>query len=288
MGTVLLTGASGFTGRHLERALLARGYEVVRLDSAGPNGCDLLDSAAVLSAVLGAKPDLVVHLAAISFVAHGNAEDFYRVNVIGTLNLLQALSKLERSPGRVIVASSANVYGTPKVEVLHESLCPAPVNHYACSKLAMEYMVRTWFPRLPLLITRPFNYTGPGQAEHFLVPKIVKHFRLHAPSIELGNLRVSRDYSDVQDVVAAYVALLECQAESEVVNVCSGRAIALLDIVAMMKEISGHDIEVRVNPEFVRENEVPTLVGSPAKLRSLVTLPPPRPFPETLRRMYGA
>jgi nucleoside-diphosphate-sugar epimerase len=107
-------------------------------------------------------------------------------------------------------------------------------------------------------------------------------------SIELGNPQVSRDYSDREDVVAAYVALLESQATSEIVNICSGRAIALLDIAAMMKEISGHDIEVRVNPDFVRDNEIPRLVGSPAKLRSLVTLSQPLAFPETLRRMYGA
>ena len=286
MTTVLLTGAGGFTGRHLERALLARGYQVARLDSAGGNGCDLCDSAAVTTTVLRAKPEFVVHLAAISFVAHGNPEDFYRVNVIGTLNILQALAKLERVPKRVIVASSANVYGTPGIEVLNESLCPAPINHYACSKLAMELMVRTWFARLPIVITRPFNYTGPGQADHFLVPKIVKHFRMRSPWIELGNLNVSRDYSDVDDVVAAYLGLLESEVRSEVVNICSGRAIALLDIVSMMNEVAGYDIEVRVNPEFVRENEVPKLVGSPAKLRSLVTLPAPRPFSETLRRMY--
>ena len=103
----------------------------------------------------------------VAFVAHGNAEDFYRVNVLGTLNLLQALAKLDRAPERVIIASSANVYGTPDVGMLDESLCPAPVNHYACSKLAMEHMVRPWFSRFPILITRPFNYTGPGQSEAF-------------------------------------------------------------------------------------------------------------------------
>jgi len=286
MKTVLLTGASGFTGRHLEPALVQRGYSVARLDSAGSGGCDLADPSAVESTVRGVNPDLVIHLAAISFVGHRNAEDFYRVNVIGTLNLLQALSCLERAPSRVIVASSANIYGSPNVEILDESLCPAPTNHYACSKLAMEYMVRTWFDRLPILITRPFNYTGPGQAEHFLVPKIVGHFKQRSPWIELGNLNVSRDYSDVDDIVAAYIALLENQAQSEVVNICSGRALALLDIVSIMNEIAGYEMEVRVNPEFVRENEVPKLIGNPARLRALVSLPPSKPFRETLRRMY--
>lgn len=286
--TALLTGASGFTGRYLEPALRTRGYQVVRVDPSGSKPCDLTDPQAVEEAVQSSEPDVVIHLAAVTYVAHRNAEDFYRVNVLGTLNLLQALARLKQLPRRIIIASSANVYGTPKAEVLDEALCPAPVNHYATSKLAMEHMVRTWFERLPILITRPFNYTGPGQAEHFLVPKIVRHFRDRVPYIELGNLRVSRDYSDVEDVVSTYWALLESDARSEIVNICSGRAIALLEIIEMMNDIAGYKIEVRINPAFIRENEVPRLVGSPTKLRSLVEIPPPRPFAETLRRMYKA
>jgi nucleoside-diphosphate-sugar epimerase len=286
--TALLTGTSGFTGRYLEPALQARGYQVVGVDPSGPKACDLTNQSAVREAVLAAEPDVVIHLAAITFVGHENAEDFYRVNVLGTLNLLQALAKLKMPPKRIIIASSANVYGTPDAEVLDESLCPAPINNYAVSKLAMEHMVKTWFKKLPILITRPFNYTGPGQAEHFLVPKIVKHYRERSPQIELGNLEVSRDYSDVDDVITAYLALLESDVCSDVVNVCSGRAIALLEIIEMMNKIAGYEIEVRVNPEFVRENEVPKLIGSTNKLRSLVKIPDPRPFAETLRRMYEA
>jgi GDP-6-deoxy-D-talose 4-dehydrogenase len=289
MHKVLLTGAAGFTGRYLRKALEARGHSVVPLQVEGPNSCDLTDRTATEAAVHEAKPDTVVHLAALSFVGHHNPEEFYRVNVFGTLNLLQALAGLHRLPQRVLVASSGNVYGTPDIQVLDESVCPSPVNHYANSKLAMEHMVRSnWFKRLPIVITRPFNYTGPGQANHFVIPKIVRHFRDHAPFIELGNLNVFRDFSDVEDVVAAYVALLEGNAHSEVVNICSGRGIALLDVIRIMNQLASYEIEVRINPEFVRENEVPRLVGSDTKLRSLVKLPPSRPFRETLKRMYEA
>lgn len=286
MKTALLTGAGGFTGRYLEPALGQRGYRVTRLDPIGQAPCDLTERDAVERIVLQANPDVVIHLAAVTFVGHNNVEDFYRVNVLGTLNLLEALAKVAPIPSRIIIASSANVYGAPGVELLDESVCPAPLNHYANSKLAMEHVARTWFDRLPIIITRPFNYTGPGQAEHFLIPKIVKHFRWRASFIELGNLFVSRDYSDVEDVVDAYLALLESEVRSEVVNICSGRAVALLDIVTIMNAVAGYEIEVRVNPEFVRENEVPRLVGSAAKLRSLVNLPAPRPLADTLRRMY--
>jgi nucleoside-diphosphate-sugar epimerase len=287
MQTVLLTGAAGFTGRYLREALEARGYKVVPLQFEGSSPCDLTDIGATESAVRNAQPDAAVHLAALSFVGHEHPEEFYRVNVFGTLNLLQALGSLDRPPRCVLIASSGNVYGTPDIEVLDESVCPAPVNHYANSKLAMENMVRAnWFDRLPIVVTRPFNYTGPGQAKNFLIPKIVQHFRDRAPFIELGNLHVFRDFSDVDDVVAAYMALLESGVQSEIVNICSGRGIALLDVIRIMNQLAGYEIEVRVNPEFVRENEVPRLVGSDAKLRSLVNLPEPRPFAETLKRMY--
>ena len=289
MPTVLLTGAAGFTGHYLRKALEIRGYDVVPLQFEGPNPCDLTDLAATESAVRDAQADAVVHLAALSFVGHDRPEEFYQVNVFGTLNLLQALAGLDRPPRRVLIASSGNVYGTPDIEVLDESVCPAPVNHYANSKLAMEHMVRAnWFSRLPIVITRPFNYTGPGQAKHFLIPKIVQHFRDRAAFIELGNLDVFRDFSDVDDVVAAYMALLESNVRSEIVNICSGQAIALLDVVRIMNQLAGYEIEVRVNPEFVRTNEVPRLVGSNAKLRRLVELPAPHPFGETLKRMYEA
>ena len=289
MQTILLTGAAGFTGRYVRKAMESRGYRVRSLQVEGPDPCDLTDRAATESAVQSARPDAVLHLAALSFVGHDDPEEFYRVNVFGTLNLLQALSALDRPPQRVLIASSGNVYGTPDIEVLDESVCPAPVNHYANSKLAMEHMVRAnWYNRMPIVITRPFNYTGPGQAKHFLIPKIVQHFRDHAAFIELGNLDVFRDFSDVDDVVAAYVALLESDVRSEIVNICSGQGIALLDVIRIMNQLAGYEIEVRVNPEFVRENEVPRLVGNNAKLRTLVRLPEPRPFSETLKRMYQA
>lgn len=291
--TALVTGASGFTGRHMVDALRARGYHVAGFASGGSNAdvvlpCDLTDAAAVRAAVAQVKPDVVVHLAALAFVGHGDAGGFYRVNVFGTLNLLEALAALDRPPSKVLVASSANVYGTPDVEVIDESICPAPVNHYACSKLAMEHMARTWFDRLPIVITRPFNYTGPGQDERFLIPKIVGHFRRGEPVIALGNMDVSRDFSDVSDVVAAYVALLESDAISLTVNVCSGRATSLREVIAMMGEIAGYEIEAKVNPAFVRANEIQRLRGDNRLLRTLVHSAPQTPLRDTLAKMYSA
>lgn len=275
MPTALVTGASGFTGRYLIQALKARGFKVVGFGSSTTDAdvtlaCDLTDKAAVASAVGQVQPDWVIHLAALAFVGHADQEAFYRVNLFGTLNLLEALGALARQPQRVLIASSANIYGTPGIEVIDESVCPAPVNHYACSKLAMEHMVATWYDRLPIVVTRPFNYTGPGQDERFLIPKIVGHFARGERVIELGNLDVSRDFSDVRDLAQAYLGLLDSDHRSSPVNVCSGKATALRAIIEMMERIAGYSIEVRVNPAFVRANEIPTLRGSDARLRKIV------------------
>lgn len=292
MPTALVTGASGFTGCYVVQALKAKGFHVVGWGS-GPTdadeslACDLTDAAAVQAAVSHAKPDWVVHLAALSYVGHADQEAFYRTNVFGTLNLLSALTELETPPSRVLVASSANVYGTPGLEVIDESVCPAPVNHYACSKLAMEHMVANYFERLPLVITRPFNYTGPGQDDRFLIPKIVKHFARNERVIELGNIDVSRDFTDVRDLVGAYMALLESDARGQRVNICSGRATPLRQLVETMNELAGYEIEVRVNPDFVRHNEIPRLQGDCKRLQALTQWNPQWPLRQTLTDMLA-
>jgi len=120
----------------------------------------------------------------------------------------------------------------------------------------MEYMARLWMERLPITLVRPFNYTGVGQSENFLIPKIVAHFQQKAKTIELGNTDVARDFSDVRDVARAYAAIVAKVPVGQVVNVCSGVAYTLGDVLALMAEIAGYTIEVRVNPAFVRSNEV--------------------------------
>lgn len=269
---VLLTGADGFTGRYLVPALKSAGWEVYGLsNTATPSEweivADLLDQESLDRAVNQLRPDAVIHLAGISFVGHSDPLDFYRVNLFGTMNLLAAIQDARLSPQKIIIASSANVYGNPHCDLIDERLCPAPVNHYAMSKLAMEHMVRSHFERLNVLITRPFNYTGVGQDKNFLVPKIVDHFRRSANHIELGNLDVARDFLDVRDVAAAYVRLLESDASSEVVNICSGDVVSLKQILVMSEEIVGRSMEVHVNPKFVRQNEIKRLAGDNTRLK---------------------
>jgi GDP-6-deoxy-D-talose 4-dehydrogenase len=289
----LLTGCHGFTGRYVARELEASSYDVVGLAHDGDPPADgvlqanLLDRDAVRRVVAEARAQVVVHLAAIAFVAHGNADEIYRTNIVGTRNLLEALADSDASPRSVVLASSANIYGNATVEPIDERTPPAPANDYAVSKLAMEHMARLWMERLPITLVRPFNYTGVGQSEDFLIPKIVSHFRRGAKTIELGNLDVARDFSDVRDVARAYAAIVTKAPAGEAVNVCSGVAHTLDEVLGMMSEIAGYTIEVRVNPAFVRGNEVKRLVGSNARLRALVGCAPAVPLRETLTWMYA-
>lgn len=288
----LLTGRSGFTGRYVAQELEQRGYEVFGLSSHERPGdsnsvqVDVLDREAVAKAVSTIAPDAVIHLAAISFVAHGDADEIYRVNVVGTRNLLEAVAECGKIPEIVVLASSANIYGNAEVDPITETTQPAPANDYAVSKLAMEYMARLWTDKLPIVITRPFNYTGVGQSERFLIPKIVGHFKRREKVIELGNTAVWRDFGDVRDVARYYVELVEQKVIRSTVNLCTGIGYSLGDILEMMANIAGYRINVNVNPSFIRANEVRRLVGSPERMRGIIGDMNVTPLHDTLNWMY--
>lgn len=260
---ILLTGAEGFTGRHLTKHAEARGHNIL------PLRADLTDPEAVQREVVELAPDAAVHLAAISFVGHEDATAFYAVNVLGTVHLLEALSALSTRPRGILLASSANIYGNCAASPIAETQPPAPVNHYASSKLAMEHMARTYGERLPLVFTRPFNYTGPGQALSFVIPKLVDHFARRADHIELGNLHVEREFNDVRMVSEVYLDLLEQGEPGEAYNICTGRTYTLEQVLDELSDLTGHVPRIEVNPAFVRANELHRLCGNPAKLQAL-------------------
>jgi nucleoside-diphosphate-sugar epimerase len=285
---VLLTGASGFTGRYVAAALREAGFSVHGWSHEEGVDCtsvDLTDRAAVRAAVDALQPDVVVHLAAIAFVAHGDVDEIYQVNVVGTRHLLEALAAQAHRPRKVILASSANIYGNTEGS-LTEATAPSPQNDYAVSKLAMEFMARLWMEQLPITLVRPFNYTGVGQSEKFLIPKIVSHFRRGASAIELGNTEVWRDFNDVRNVAEVYRRLAGAPVGG-VVNICTGQSYSIAEVIAMMEKIAGYSIDVKVNPDFVRANEVKRLEGDPAELEKRIGLLPNFSMFDTLQWMFS-
>lgn len=281
MTRTLITGAAGFTGQYLAEELSLRGHDVHGLVHALPQyevkgttalyEADLADIDRLREVIAEVRPEKVVHLAAIAFVAHDDVETLYRSNVVGTRQLLEVLAELEERPNAILVASSANIYGNAREGVLHEELPPAPANDYGVSKVAVELLARIYGGRLPITVVRPFNYTGQGQDQNFIIPKMVAHAKDRKPVIELGNLDVSRDFSDVRTVVDAYARLLvEPRAIGGTFNICSGKAVSLREIIELVQRLSGHRFEVSVNPAFIRTNEVRSLCGSADRLVSTI------------------
>jgi len=259
---ILLTGACGFTGTHLTNFLSKHAYEVFHLSS------NILDVVDLEKELLEVSPDFVIHLAGISFAAHKNSEEIYRINTIGSINLLESCIKLG-SLKRVIMVSSAAVYGITTNSCMNEMQCPCPVSHYGCSKLSMELLAKNYSQYFPLTIVRPFNYTGVGQDQIFVIPKIVKAFKEKATRISLGNLNVYREYNDVRDVCAIYEKLLCDKSKYNLVNICSGKAICLVEIISILETICGYKIETEVDEKLVRKNEIKSLYGSTALLQKL-------------------
>jgi len=260
---ILLTGANGFTGRWFTAMGKDAGHDIVALNA------DLMGTT-LEAEVLKLNPDAVVHLAGISFVASKDQEAFYRVHALGTSRLLEALSKLPQPPKKVLLASSATVYGNVGAAESSENQALSPIDHYAISKVAMEEMAKTFFHQLPIVIVRPFNYTGPGQKPNFLIPKLITHFAEKKASIELGNLNIEREFNSVKMICAAYFGLLQFGAPGEIYNVSSGRAHSLQFVLDSLIKLTGHTPQIRVNPDFVRASEVRRMCGSPQKLISLL------------------
>ena len=261
---ILVTGLNGFTGCHLKPELEAYGHTVKGLNS------NLTEPDAVSTEIAELKPEAVVHLAGISYVGHGNVRELYEVNLIGTQNLLEALDKHAPDVRSILLTSSGNIYGNQVEDDLSEEIIPCPTNDYAVSKLAMENMAQLWVDRLPLFIVRPFNYTGLGQKQQFLIPKIITHFRKQKPTIELGSLDVWREFGDVRAVVDIYRRLVELCPLGNTLNVCTGQTHSLREVISLCEKITGHSIKIQINPDFVRSNEVLLLRGSNNRLNKII------------------
>lgn len=276
---VLITGSNGFTGEYLKKYLEMNGYVVFGISNSTSNTsnniiqCDINNSDELKKVLVEIQPNYIFHLAAISFVQHQNVAEIYNVNVIGTQNLLESCLPIKNKIKKIILASSATVYGNQTASVLDESLVPSPINHYGISKLAMELMAKTYFKELPILITRPFNYTAPGHGAQFVVPKIAKTFINKEPILELGNIDVYREYNSIAYVVDIYFQLMKSSVRSEIVNIASGKTHSLKEIIAVFSAKTGHTPALQINSKFVRKDEIVTLSGSTEKLKSIISLP---------------
>ena len=289
----LVTGANGFVGSHLCRALLAQQHDVAELT------CDVRDMAAVRDQLLAAQPDCIFHLAAQAFVpqAIADPDETYAVNVRGTATVLSALRALRSSgkTARLLYVSSADVYGAQPQQVypLRETTLPCPANPYAASKLAAEALVLGEVRAFgaDAVVTRAFNHIGPGQNDKFAVASFAKQLASIAagaqPVMYVGNLHAKRDFLDVRDVVQAYVALAQRGTSGEVYNVCSETAVSMREVLGELVRIAHVPVEIREDPQRMRPSDVPLMYGSNEKLRAATGWEPQIPLRRSLQDVYA-
>jgi GDP-4-dehydro-6-deoxy-D-mannose reductase len=310
----LVTGAGGFAGQHLLRELLARGRQVVgtTLDGRAPSGgtlgedelarvawraLDITRNESVDALLSGERFDEVYHLAGQSSVGESFADPLatWEVNATGTLRLLLLLEELGEESTRVLIISSAEVYGSVPVDEqpVRESRAAAPVTPYGASKLGAEAVAQQAAASgsLQVVIARSFNHAGPGQDARFIFPSMARQLASFRggesePVLRVGNLEARRDFLDVRDVASAYLQLMERGESGGIYNVCSGESHSLQELVEELVRISGSGARIEVDPKRFRPVDIPELRGDPSRLRDL-GWEPKLPLRQTLADLYA-
>lgn len=292
-GTVLVTGASGFVGPILVGELERRGMSVMVL----PSGLDVRDAEALLRYIASYSFDYVVHLAGQSFVPRSfeSPRETYEINVIGTLNLLESLKNVGFI-GTFLYISSSDVYGIVNEEELpiSENVAIAPRSPYAVSKAATELVCQQWGiveSGARMVIARPFNHIGVGQSAQFVISGFCRQVAriklgIQEPVIDVGDMNVSRDFTDVRDVARAYRCILESGEHGGLYNVCSQNEVILSEVLPLLCEISGQQFKINQVTGLLRPVEQRRVLGNYEKLNRRVGWKPEIPFHQTISDVY--
>ncbi len=294
MQTCLIIGINSFTGIYVADIFQKNGYKIVGtvFSNAGNNNLpqaeihqmNILDYEQVEQTLKTVKADIIIHLAGVSFVNSDNASPFYDMHIMGTRNILTALVKNNISVSKILLASSAQIYGHAAQPC--EETAPSPLNDYAVSKLAMEYMAKIYAKKIPLIFVRPFNCIGIGQLPKFLVPKILTAFLKKQTSIELGRTELKRDFLDMRSAAEYYFLLAKEGKAGEAYNISSGTSYSINDIIELFRQISGVDIQVNFNAEFSRAHDPLSITGDNRKIMALTGAKQPIALQDSLTWMY--
>ena len=284
---ILVTGACGFVGHYLVGALARRGHQIVAAvqDQAHEWGVpaekvtfDITQADEVQAVFRACRPDAVFHLAAQSMVpvSWNKPAETLTVNTIGSVNMLEALRR-EIPSGSLVMVGSSDEYGLAAVDgtpVTEERPC-LPQNPYAVSKFAAGQLAMQWAKRhaLNVIHLRPFNHFGPGQRSGYVVSDFASQLaRIECgqqpPLLKIGDLTARRDFTDVRDVIRAYVATLECQLPAGVYNICSGVSRSAREVLDALLALAKTPVELTIDPQRLRPSEVPVFVGSCEKFKS--------------------
>lgn len=305
----LITGIYGFVGYHLTHHLRDSGYEVAgfTLESdIDPKAFsdyvktyigDLRNQESLTKSINDFSPDLIFHLAALSSVklSFENPAETFAINIMGTLNLLEAASRAKPSP-RVLLVSSSEIYGQLKPEDIpvKETALLAPVNPYGVSKAAADMLGYQYYKAygLPVFRVRAFSHSGPRQSTQAVLSDWALQaakieLGLAIPEIKVGNLDVTRDYTDVRDTVRAYTDIVNKGIPGEAYNVCSGQGYNLRELLTWIASFTSKKTRIIHDPSRNRPVDIPVLIGSPEKVKSGVGWKPNIEFRRTLNDIYG-
>ncbi len=294
----LITGSKGFVGPYLKSELQANGYDVFGIGKepgteADYLSVDITDVSGINEAVKKIQPTHIFHLAGVSSppFAEKNPELTNQINVEGTKNILDAALHLSTAP-RVLVVSTAHVYGSPKYLPIDESHSLGGLGVYGLSRIQQEAVARTFMKEMFIAIPRSFNHTGPGQPDTFVIPKIFKQLAEISAgkrkALELGNIDVKRDILHVRDVVRAYRLLLEQDTPGVIANVCRGASIGLKEIISYGKLFAQlSDVQIGIDDSGLRANDVNDLYGSNAYLKSIIDWEPTIGLEELSQEIYS-
>lgn len=303
---VFISGATGFVGSHLIDSLVFPEYEIFGTsfpeipEERSDRGqkifhLDVRSDDDILRAVKDVQPDWLFHLAAVSNVrlSWEKRKETLETNLMGAFNLMESIRQFVPK-ARVLFVSSADVYGVlmPPEGVFREDAALRPANPYAFTKVCGEMLSQFYFQieKMDVVIARSFPHTGPGQSPDFVCSDWAHQIAciergLKKPILKVGNYNVKRDFTDVRDVVRAYILLMGKGKSGEVYNVSSGRPVQLKEILDILLSFSKEKIEVKVDQEKVRKVDISILVGDNRKIKKQTNWEPKIPLNQSLREL---
>lgn|SRR3989338_4195332 len=294
---VFISGVNGFVGEHLSSFFLSKGFQVYgngrsdfKKNEIKYYKLDILDSKRLKSAISKIKPEIIVHLAAFSSVkgCNENPGICEEINVTGTKNILDSAAVLKEKP-KILVVSSGEVYGNQKPP-FRETLKLLPISPYGQIKKKQEEVCMDYFKKhsLRIIIARSFQHAGPGQQPIYAISDFAKQIaeiekKIREPVIKVGNIDVKRDFTDIRDVVKAYLLAIEKCTDGETYNICSGKPHSIGEILQKMVSYTDAKIKIIQDPAKIRTNNIPILQGDCTKFMECTGWRPEIPIEDTLK-----
>lgn len=294
---ILITGSAGFSGKHFinfiknQKNLSVTGIDKQYVPGYTKYEMNLLNESELLSLLKKETPNYIIHLAGLTKA--DNPQDFYNINVLITLNLLNNVVNAKLNECRILLVSSSAVYGTAEGGILSEDCLIKPINFYGVTKACME-QIGLFYARnygLKVNIARPFNIIGLNQSIAFVIPSFAKQLlnikhKNYKPVIKVGNLNSVRDFIDVEDVITAYLSILKSEESGQIYNIASGKGYKIEDILHDMIKLLKLNVKIEIDSNKLSQNDIPEQIGNINKISKLNWQPKIK-IRESLKRILG-